>query len=79
MAGEQFTSTRVTDTFIRLDDAPTWVKVSSVEALVPTTEGATQVVLSCGDSVYTPTLVEEILEFMKLASKPPTQTWPGAP
>jgi methylmalonyl-CoA mutase cobalamin-binding subunit len=79
MADEQFTSTRVTDTFIRLDDAPTWVRVSAVEALVATAEGSTQVVLACGDSVYTATLVEDIIELMRAASKPPTRTWPGAP
>jgi len=79
MAGEQFTRTTVTDTLIRLDDGPTWVRVSAVEALVPTLEGLTQVVLACGDSVYTVTLVEDIIELMRAASKTPPRTWPGAP
>lgn len=64
------TSTTI-DALVQVDDMPTWVRVSAVEALsVSSFTNDTVIHLAGGGCIHTETPVEDVVEKMAKAMKP---------
>lgn len=66
------TTTRINDALILIDDSPTWVLVSAVQAVQPalTSMRRTVIYLAGGGEISTSTPVEDVIEKMAKAMKP---------
>lgn len=64
-------SSSVVDALVEIDATPLVVRISAIDALVPMSDGRTQVVLRGGDSVMTDATVEDIVAVLTRAVKGP--------